>query len=54
MINQAQAGSKYNVEVTVVGVPQGVAAKVEAYVEPVPGETDLENNKSTYLAIFGE
>jgi len=54
VINQAQAGSKYNVEVTVVGVPQGVAAKVEAYVEPVPGETDLENNKSTYLAIFGE
>ncbi len=54
VINQAQPGSKYNVEVTVVGVPQGVAAKVEAYVEPVPGETDLENNKSTYLAIFGE
>jgi len=54
VINQAQPGSKYNVEVTVVGVPQGVAAKVETYVEPVPGETDLENNKSTYLAIFGE
>lgn len=54
VINQAQPGSKYNVEVTVVGVPQGPAAKVEVYVEPVPGETDLENNKSTYLAIFGE
>jgi hypothetical protein len=37
-----------------VGVPQGEAAKVEAYVEPVPGETDLENNKTSYLAIFGE
>ena len=23
-------------------------------VEPVPGETNLENNKNTYLAIFGE
>jgi hypothetical protein len=54
VIDQAQPGSKYNVEVTVVGVPQGEAAKVEAYVEPVPGETDLENNKATYLAIFGE
>jgi len=54
VINSTQPGSKYNAEVNVVGVPQGVAAKVEAYVEPVPGETDLENNKATYLAIFGE
>jgi hypothetical protein len=54
VIDQAQPGTKYNVEVTVVGVPQGEAAKVEAYVEPVPGETDVENNKTTYLAIFGE
>jgi hypothetical protein len=54
VINSTQPGSKYNVEVTVLGVPQGVAAKVEAYVEPVPGETDVENNKGTYLAIFGE
>lgn len=54
VVNQVQPGTKYNVEVTVVGVPQGEAAKVEAYVEPVPGETDAENNKATYLAIFGE
>jgi hypothetical protein len=54
VIDQTQPGTKYNVEVTVVGVPQGEAAKVETYVEPVPGETDVENNKATYLAIFGE
>jgi hypothetical protein len=54
VIDQTAPGTKYNVEVTVVGVPQGEAAKVEAYVEPVPGETDVENNKATYLAIFGE
>jgi hypothetical protein len=54
VIDQTQPGTKYNVEVTVVGVPQGEAAKVEAYVEPVPGETDVENNKATFLAIFGE
>ncbi len=54
VIDQTTPGTKYNVEVTVVGVPQGEAAKVEAYVEPVPGETDVENNKATYLAIFGE
>jgi hypothetical protein len=54
VINSAQPGSKYNVEVTVNGVPQGVAAKVEANILPVPGEANVENNKGTYLAIFGE
>jgi hypothetical protein len=54
VVNSTQAGTKYNVEIPVAGVPLGVAAKVEAYVEPVPGETDVENNKATYLAIFGE
>jgi hypothetical protein len=54
VINSAQPGSKYNVEVTVNGVPQGMAAKVEANILPVPGETNVENNKATYLAIFGE
>jgi hypothetical protein len=54
VIDSTQPGTKYNVEVSVVGVPQGAAATVEAYVEPVPGETDVENNKASYLAIFGE
>jgi hypothetical protein len=53
VINQTQPGSKVNVEIPVSGIPTGVAAKIEAYVEPVPGETELENNKATYLAIFG-
>jgi hypothetical protein len=52
-INQIQRGQKANVEIPVSGVPLGVAAKIEAYVEPVPGETEVENNKKTYLAIFG-
>jgi hypothetical protein len=52
-INQIAAGQKTNVEIPVSGVPLGVAAKIEAYVEPVPGETEVENNKQTYLAIFG-
>jgi hypothetical protein len=52
-INQIQPGQKANVEIPVSGVPLGVAAKIEAYVEPVPGETEVENNKQTYLAIFG-
>jgi hypothetical protein len=52
-INQIQRGQKANVEIPIGGVPLGVAAKIEAYVEPVPGETEVENNKKTYLAIFG-
>jgi hypothetical protein len=53
-VNSIQAGSKANVEIPVAGVPVGAASKVEVEVAPVPGETNDENNKSTYLAIFGE
>jgi hypothetical protein len=41
-----------NVEVPVEGVPQG-AARISVYVLPVPGETNVENNKGSYLAVFG-
>ena len=53
VINQTTPGSKVNVEIPVTGIPTGVASKIEAYVEPVPGETESENNKMTFLAIFG-
>ena len=39
-------------EVPIEGLPLNTGAKVEVYVEPVPGETDLENNKATYEATF--
>jgi hypothetical protein len=51
-VNTTQPGNKVNVEIPVSGIPVGVAAKVEVNVEPVPGETNAENNKATYLAIF--
>jgi hypothetical protein len=54
VVNSTQPGMKYNVEIPVTGVPLGAPAKVEAYVEPVPGETSVENNKATFLAVFGE
>jgi len=54
VINSTEPGKKVNVEIPVAGIPLGVASKIEVYVEPVPGENDLENNKSTYLAIFGQ
>lgn len=54
VISQTTPGNKVNVEVPVTGIQVGVAAKVEVYVEPVPGETNVENNKATYLAIFSQ
>jgi hypothetical protein len=54
VINSTQPGTKVNVEIPVAGIPLGVAAKVEAFVEPVPGESNAENNKATFLAIFSQ
>ncbi|HEY3866108.1 MAG TPA: hypothetical protein VGL54_08500 [Solirubrobacteraceae bacterium] len=54
VIDSVQPGSKTNVEVPVSGVPTGVASKIMVYVEPVPGETNTENNKASFIAIFGE
>ena len=53
-IDSTQPGSKTNVEIPVNGVPTGVASKIEVYVEPVPGETNVENNQASFIAIFGE
>jgi hypothetical protein len=51
-INQIEPESKVNVEIPVTGIPLSVAAKIEVYVEPVPGEENTENNKATYRGIF--
>jgi hypothetical protein len=53
VINETTPGNKVNVEIPVSPVPLNAAAKIEVYVEGVPGENDLENNKGVYLAIFG-
>ncbi len=53
VLEKTEPGKTVNAEVTVNGVPAGHAAKVEVNVEGVPGENDLENNKATFLAIFG-
>jgi len=54
VIEKTEPGKTVDVEILVAGIPLGVAAKIEANIEGVPGENDLENNKGTYLAIFGE
>jgi hypothetical protein len=51
-VEKTEAGQTYNVNLTVKGVTTGVPAKVEAKVEGVPGESNLENNKASYLAVF--
>jgi hypothetical protein len=54
VINKTEPGKTVNVEIPVTGVPLGVASKIQVNIEGVPGENDLENNKSPYLAIFGQ
>jgi hypothetical protein len=53
VIDSTQPATKSNVDIPVNGIPLGVAAKIEVYVEPVPGETNHEDTKSSFLAIFG-
>jgi hypothetical protein len=52
-IPKTEPGVTSKVNVPVEGVPLEAAARVTVYVRPVPGETNLENNKGTYLAVFG-
>jgi uncharacterized repeat protein (TIGR01451 family) len=51
-IEKLEAGKTSPAQVTVTGIPTGAASKVEASVEAVPGETNTENNKGSFLAIF--
>ncbi len=54
VIEKTEPGKTLNVEIPVTGIPLAVASKIQVSIEGVPGENDLENNKSTYLAIFGQ
>jgi hypothetical protein len=52
-INKTEPGVTSKVDVPVEGIPLEAAARVTVYVKPVPGETNIENNKGSYLAVFG-
>jgi hypothetical protein len=54
VIEKTEPGKVVSVDIPVAGIPLGVAAKIEVNIEGVRGENDLENNKGTYLAIFGK
>ncbi len=53
VIEKTEPGKTASANISVTGVPLGVASKIEVQVEPVPGETNHEGTKNTYLAIFG-
>jgi hypothetical protein len=53
-IEKIEPGKTVSVDIPVTGVPLGAAAKVEIEVEKVPGETNTENNKGTFLAVFAK
>jgi hypothetical protein len=52
VIEKTEPGKTVKVDIPVAGIPLGVASKIEVAIEPVPGETNHEGTKSTYLAIF--
>jgi hypothetical protein len=51
-VEKTQPGQTVSVNVPFKGIATGTEVKVEASVEKVPGETNLENNKASYLAVF--
>jgi hypothetical protein len=53
-IDKTEPGVTSNVDIPVEGIPVGAAARITVYVQPVPGETNVENNKGSYLAVFGQ
>lgn len=54
LINKTEPSQKLNVDIPVNGVKLGAASRITVNIEPVPGETETENNKATYLAVFGQ
>jgi hypothetical protein len=52
VINTTEPKKTVSVEIPVSGIPPNVASKVEVQIEPVPGETNHEGTKGTFLGIF--
>ncbi len=52
VINMTEPKKAVSVEIPLPGVALKVASKIEAQIEPVPGETNHEGTKGSFLAIF--
>jgi hypothetical protein len=53
VINKTEPEATANVDIPVTGIVPNVASKIAVNIQPVPGETNVENNKNTYDAVFG-
>lgn len=54
LINKTEPGKPITVDIPVNGVTLGAASRITVNIQPVPGETETENNKATYLATFAQ
>ncbi len=54
VVTKTEPGSTAKVDIPVTGLTQGVASRITVDIKPVPGETNTENNKGTFLAVFGQ
>jgi hypothetical protein len=52
VIDKTEPGSTSNVDIPVNGVTVGAVSRATITIEAVPGETDTENNKGSYIVIF--
>jgi hypothetical protein len=52
VIDTTEPKKTVNAEIPVSGIPPNVASKIEVQIEPVPGETNHEGTKGTFLGIF--
>ncbi len=52
-IDRTQAGASSTVDIPLSGVPTGVSSRLTVFIEPVPGEKNVTNNKGTYTVVFG-
>jgi hypothetical protein len=52
VINKTEAGSTVPVDIPVEGITLNVASSVTVYVQPVPGESNTENNRGTFDVVF--
>ncbi|HEY7829131.1 MAG TPA: hypothetical protein VIC06_01020 [Solirubrobacteraceae bacterium] len=52
VINKTEPGKTSPVDIPVEGVALNAASRVAVNVQPVPGETNTENNKQTYDVVF--
>lgn len=52
-IDRTQAGASSTVDIPLSGVSTEVTSRLTVFIEAVPGEKNVANNRSTYSVVFG-